>query len=94
MNFVAAHLGTLAGKCLQEAMINLKRGQVSNLSLERMYDLLLVELEDLYDAEQRLTKALPKLATAASSAKLRKAIQHHLRETEGHVARFRRHSTF
>ena len=32
-------------------------GLFSNLSLERMEDLLLVELEDLYDAEQRLTKA-------------------------------------
>jgi ferritin-like metal-binding protein YciE len=62
-------------------------GLFSNLSLERMEDLLLVELEDLYDAEQRLTKAIPKMADAASNPKLRKAFQHHLQETERHVTR-------
>ena len=62
-------------------------GLFSNLSLDRMDDLLLVELEDLYDAEQRLTKALPKMAEAASSAKLKKAFKDHLEETKEHVVR-------
>jgi ferritin-like metal-binding protein YciE len=62
-------------------------GLFSNLTLESMDDLLLVEIEDLYDAEQRLTKALPKMAEAASNSKLKSAFKDHLRETELHVAR-------
>jgi ferritin-like metal-binding protein YciE len=45
------------------------------------------ELRDAYDAEKQLTKALPKLAKAASSPKLRQAFESHLDETRGHVTR-------
>ena len=62
-------------------------GLFTNLSLATMDDLLLVELKDLYDAETRLTKALPKMAEAASNAKLKKAFKDHLHETEKQVAR-------
>jgi ferritin-like metal-binding protein YciE len=44
-------------------------------------------MQDLYDAETRLTKALPKMAEAASSPALKAAFEKHLRETEGHVSR-------
>jgi ferritin-like metal-binding protein YciE len=50
-------------------------------------DLFTNQIEDLYDAEQRLTKALPKMAEAANSNQLKQAIQHHLTETQGHVSR-------
>ncbi len=50
-------------------------------------DLFNSQIEDLYDAENRLTKALPKMAEAATSKQLRQAFEHHLRETEGHVSR-------
>jgi ferritin-like metal-binding protein YciE len=50
-------------------------------------DLFIVQVEDLYDAENRLTKALPKMAEAANSPQLRQAIQTHLTETQGHVSR-------
>ena len=50
-------------------------------------DLFLIQIEDLYDAEQRLTKALPKMAEAATSGQLKQAFQSHLTETEGHVSR-------
>jgi ferritin-like metal-binding protein YciE len=50
-------------------------------------DLFVDQIEDLYDAEQRLTKALPKLAEAARSSQLKQAFQSHLTETEGHVRR-------
>lgn len=50
-------------------------------------DLFLNQIEDLYDAEQRLTKALPKMAEAANSSQLKQAFQSHLTETEGHVRR-------
>ena len=50
-------------------------------------DLFINQLEDLYDAEHRLTSALPKMAEAASSPQLKSAFQEHLRQTENHVAR-------
>jgi ferritin-like metal-binding protein YciE len=52
-----------------------------------MDDLFLQQLEDLYDAEKRLTEALPKMAKAATSGELKRAFQSHLQETEGHVRR-------
>ncbi len=52
-----------------------------------LQDLFVNQLEDLYDAEQRLTKALPKMADAATSSQLKQAFQHHLTETQGHVSR-------
>src|SRR5436190_15060288 len=45
------------------------------------------ELADIYDAEQQLLKALPKMAQAANNESLRAGFETHLRETEGHVAR-------
>jgi len=52
-----------------------------------LHDAFLDELRDAYDAEKQLTKALPKLAKAASDPKLRQAFEAHLRETQGHVTR-------
>ena len=43
------------------------------------------ELADMYDAERRIIKALPKMAKAATCPDLKNAIQSHLKETEGHV---------
>ena len=45
------------------------------------------ELRDTYDAEKQLTKALPKMAKAATSPKLRAALESHLRETRTQVER-------
>src|SRR5262245_29545403 len=50
-------------------------------------DLFLHELRDLYDAEQRLTEAIPKLVEAATAPDLKNALQAHLSQTETHVAR-------
>jgi ferritin-like metal-binding protein YciE len=47
----------------------------------------LEELKDAYDAEKQLTKALPKMAKAASSPQLRAAFESHLRETRGQIER-------
>jgi ferritin-like metal-binding protein YciE len=57
------------------------------MKLESLRDLLVEQLQDLYDAEKRITKALPKMAKAAASPKLKAAFQKHLAETEGQVAR-------
>jgi ferritin-like metal-binding protein YciE len=45
------------------------------------------ELKDIYDAEKRLVKAIPKMAKAASSAELRQALEEHLEVTKGQVQR-------
>ena len=52
-----------------------------------LHDAFINELRDTYDAERQLTKALPKLAKAATSAKLRAAFETHLQETQGQIAR-------
>jgi|SRR5690348_2294101 len=50
-------------------------------------DLFVSQIEDLYDAEQRITKALPKMIEAASSSSLKQALQSHLTETQQQVDR-------
>ena len=62
-------------------------GLFSSVTLNSLDDLLVLQLQDLYDAEQRLTKALPKMAEAATHKELKTAFQKHLRETEQHVKR-------
>ena len=53
-------------------------------------DLFLNEVRALYDAEQRLTRALPKLVEAAGAPELQRAFKRHLAETENHLARLDR----
>ena len=52
-----------------------------------LQDAFIDELRDAYDAEKQLTKALPKMARAASSPDLRAAFEHHLEETRGQIER-------
>src|SRR5882757_2539587 len=54
-----------------------------------LMELYVDELKDLYDAENRLVKALPKVAKAASSDKLRTAVEEHLEQTKSHVDRLK-----
>ena len=50
-------------------------------------DLFELELKDLYSAEKQITKALPKMAKAATNEDLREAFESHLEETEGRIKR-------
>jgi ferritin-like metal-binding protein YciE len=50
-------------------------------------DLFELELKDLYSAEKQLTKALPKVAKAATNEDLKEAFESHLAETENQIAR-------
>jgi ferritin-like metal-binding protein YciE len=52
-----------------------------------LHDAFIDELRDAYDAEKQLTKALQKLAKAASDPKLRQAFDAHLKETQGQITR-------
>jgi ferritin-like metal-binding protein YciE len=57
---------------------------------ETIQDLLVEEMQDLYDAEKQLVKALPKMVKAASSNDLSKAFENHLQQTRGQVERLER----
>jgi len=50
-------------------------------------ELYVEQLRDLYDAENQLIKALPKMAKEASSDELRQGIEEHLEQTRGHAER-------
>lgn len=53
--------------------------------MKTLQDLFLSELADIYDAERRIVKALPKMAKSATSPALQKAFNKHVKETEGHI---------
>lgn len=55
--------------------------------LKTLEDFFVDELKDVFNAEKQITKALPKMAKAASSDDLKNAFETHLAETEGQVAR-------
>ena len=50
-------------------------------------ELFVDQLRDIYDAEHRITKALPKMAKSATSNELRMAFEEHLTQTEQHIRR-------
>jgi ferritin-like metal-binding protein YciE len=52
-----------------------------------LHDAFIDELRDTYDAERQLTKALAKLAKAATSPDLSEAFSSHLEETQGQIER-------
>jgi ferritin-like metal-binding protein YciE len=59
------------------------------MKLDSMQKLMIEELRDLYDAEQQLVKALPKMAKAASAPELKAAFEEHLAVTREQVDRLR-----
>jgi ferritin-like metal-binding protein YciE len=57
------------------------------MKLDMLQKLYTNELRDLYNAENQLLKALPKMAKAASSQELKDAFEKHLEQTKSHVER-------
>ena len=57
------------------------------MKLDSLQKLYIDELRDLYNAENQLLKALPKMAKGASSEELKNAFEKHLGQTETHVER-------
>jgi ferritin-like metal-binding protein YciE len=57
------------------------------MEMDNLRELLVDELKDIYNAEQQLTKALPRMAKKASHPQLKNAFETHLRETEAQVDR-------
>ena len=57
------------------------------MNVQTIEDLFVEQIQDLYDAEQRLVKALPKMAEASTNSELRSEFEDHLQQTQGHVQR-------
>src|SRR5262245_37250298 len=57
------------------------------MKLNRLHDLFVHELRDIYDAERQLVKALRKMAKAASAEDLRNIFEEHLNQTQGQINR-------
>jgi ferritin-like metal-binding protein YciE len=53
----------------------------------KLREFFIEQLQDIYWAEQKLVKTLPKLSEASRSPELRKAFDSHLNETKNHVTR-------
>lgn len=57
------------------------------MKINSLHDLYIDELRDLYDAENQLIKALPKMAEASTASELRRGFEEHLEQTRGHAQR-------
>src|SRR5688572_15059654 len=57
------------------------------MAAKSLQELFVEELRDAYDGENRLTKALPKMAKAAEHPELRTAFTDHLKETQRQITR-------
>jgi ferritin-like metal-binding protein YciE len=57
------------------------------VAVESLTELFVEQLRDLYDAENQLIKALPKMAEGANSDELRQGFEEHLEQTKGHAHR-------
>lgn len=60
------------------------------MPMQSLEDLFLHDLKDLYNAENQLLKALPRMAKKASAPELRRAFELHLKQTEQQVKRLER----
>lgn len=60
------------------------------MTVKTLKDLFIHSLSDVYSAEKQLTRALPRLARAATTPELRQAFEKHLEETQGQIERIDR----
>ena len=58
--------------------------------IQTLRDLYVHTLQDIYYAENQITKALPKMIEKATDPQLRQGFETHLRETEGQIERLKR----
>lgn len=55
--------------------------------IQTMNDLFVHQLKDIYYAENRITKALPKMIEKTTHPQLKKGFEQHLTETKNHITR-------
>ena len=58
--------------------------------IKTLDDLFVHTLQDIYYAEQQITKALPKMISKVTNPELKQGLQSHLEQTRGHVTRLER----
>ena len=58
-----------------------------SMNVENLQQLFVEQLRDLYDGEQQITEALPKLIEKASNPQLKSALQEHLEITNRQIER-------
>jgi ferritin-like metal-binding protein YciE len=58
--------------------------------IKTLDDLFVHQLQDIYYAEQQITKALPKMISKATDPQLKQSFETHLHETEGQIKRLER----
>lgn len=61
--------------------------QATSVVNSKLKEFFVDQLQDIYWAEQKLVKTLPKLEEAATSNELKQAFNSHLQETMNHVSR-------
>ncbi|MEZ3498374.1 ferritin-like domain-containing protein [Pantoea sp. KPR_PJ] len=57
------------------------------MAIKTLVDLFIHDLSDVYSAEKQITRALPKMARAATDESLKAAFETHLEETRGQIER-------
>jgi ferritin-like metal-binding protein YciE len=57
------------------------------MKFHSLHELYIKELHDLYDAENQIVKALPKMIEASNSSQLRSALSDHLEQTKDQLVR-------
>jgi len=71
---------------IEQRLLNLKEKESVHMKKMRgLEDLLVDTVKDIYYAEKKLLKAIPKMAKKADSSELKEALENHLDETEGQV---------
>lgn len=63
------------------------KSMVNDMADNKLHQFFLDQLQDIYWAEKKLVKVLPKLEEAATSRELKRAFANHLMETKTHVTR-------
>jgi ferritin-like metal-binding protein YciE len=58
-----------------------------SMNIENLQQLFVEQLRDLYDGEQQITEALPKLIEKASNPQLKSALKEHLEVTQEQITR-------
>lgn len=62
-------------------------GRTTAMANTKLYEFFVQQLQDLYWAEKKLVKTLPKLSQAATLNRLKQAFNDHLEQTITHVSR-------
>jgi ferritin-like metal-binding protein YciE len=80
----------MCGWFLKIAIMPTATTTMSKDAQTKLREFFIEQLQDIYWAEQKLVKSLPKLANASRSVELRDAFNSHLEETRNHVSRIER----